>query len=381
MPTPYCRPRRSGFTLIEALVALAVVIILVLIAIPLVYRGVERFKRKACEFNLHRLGEAMQSYRTQFAGSFPTGARFQQSPESPYGPSWWVPTLSHTDQGAKFKGWTNVASSGNFNSKTKNPNIKLADDFKPSFMFCPSSPLRQLNDPLKDISAENRDLLKPSPPHGIPVSSYAAVSGSAPDMLGAKSLNEPHGRNTKDGRLGILSSSGVFPPNNSVKEAAIRDGTGFTIAIVEQSNIWLDSSYDPAVPYDFRSGWPNGAFMGSGANYAQLNPSNQGFDGSGDARAFNCTTLRYKVNTQGLMPGMFSKELEPIPPPKEGEPPRPTKKWPDGPGHNHGVFSPHPGGAQAMFADGSVKWLSDDTELRVILLLSTRDDGQVPEGF
>ena len=41
----------------------------------------------------------------------------------------------------------------------------------------------------------------------------------------------------------------------------------------------------------------------------------------------------------------------------------------------------HPGGAQALFADGAVKWLNDDLDLRVLLLLCTRDDGQVADGF
>ncbi len=384
-----CRSR-GGFTLVEALVGLAVVLVCVLLAIPLVFRGMESFRRRACGFNMHRMGDAFQAYRTSFAGKFPVGASYQTTPnETPYGPSWWKAILPLTDQGEAFKGWKNVDSSGSFNSKTPNPNVKFADGFRPTFMFCPSSPLPQGNDPLKNISAENRELLKPKLPEGIPVSTYAAVSGSSPDMGsggGGKAGGSPFGRNTKDGVFGILSGSGVFPPNLPVAEAAIRDGGGFTIAVVEQSDVWYDpgpseAPYDNPVPYDLRSGWPGGAFMGSGGNYTQVSTGAEGIDGNGEARVLNCTSVRYPVNTKMLQAGMFADPLEPIPPPKEGEKRPPVVKRPPGPGHNNGVFSCHPGGAQALFADGSVKWLNQDLDLRVLLLLCTRDDNQATEGF
>ncbi len=385
------RPSRRAFSLVEALVALGVVVVCVLIAIPVVYKGMESFRRRACGFNLKRMGDAFQAYRTSFAGKFPVGASYQMTPnETPYGPSWWKSILPMTDQGEAFKSWKNVDSSGSFNSKTPNPNIKIADGFRPTFMYCPSSPLAQANDPLKNISAENRELLKPKLAEGIPVSNYVAISGSSPDMGsggGGKPGGSPFGRNTKDGVFGILSGSGIFPPNLAVAEAAIRDGGGFTIAVAEQSDIWLDpgptvSPYEDPVPYDLRSAWPAGAFMGSGGNYSQIGISAEGLDGNGEARVYNCTSVRYPINTKELQNGMFNEPLTPIPPPKEGDPPRPpVVKRPPGPAHNQGIFSCHPGGAQVLFADGGVKWLNQELDLRVLLLLCTRDDGQVADGF
>jgi|GEM_PF-3737177 type II secretory pathway pseudopilin PulG len=381
--THFPRRLRPGFTLIEALVALGVVIVVVLLSIPLVYRGVGSMKRRNCEFNLHHIGQSLDQYKTSFAGQLPIGSRYQQTPDSPFGPSWWVSLLPFTDQGAQFKSWKNLPSSGRFDLAGKsNENIKLADGFRPTFMFCPTDPLPQGNDPMKNISAENRALLS-GPAQGIPVSSYVAIAGSAPDMTGGGTAGgPPSGRNTKEGKYGILSGSGVFPPNQNIREAAIRDGKSFTLAFGEQSNIWLDASYDPPVPYDLRSGWPGGAFMGSGGNYSQLSPTAEGIDGTGDMRALNITTIRYPVNDLGLKAGMFSEPLSPIPPPKEGDPPRPPPvKRPPGPGHNHGLFSAHGDGAQGLMVDGTVRWLSSDMELRVLLLLSTRDDGQVMPNF
>ena len=43
------------------------------------------------------------------------------------------------------------------------------------------------------------------------------------------------------------------------------------------------------------------------------------------------------------------------------------------------MSSNHPGGANALFADGSVRFLVDSTPLEVLGRMATRDDGQ-PNG-
>jgi prepilin-type N-terminal cleavage/methylation domain-containing protein/prepilin-type processing-associated H-X9-DG protein len=45
-------------------------------------------------------------------------------------------------------------------------------------------------------------------------------------------------------------------------------------------------------------------------------------------------------------------------------------------GPNNEWFSFHPGGAHALFADGHVDFVSDNTSLRVVFLMGIRDDGQ-----
>jgi prepilin-type processing-associated H-X9-DG protein len=45
-------------------------------------------------------------------------------------------------------------------------------------------------------------------------------------------------------------------------------------------------------------------------------------------------------------------------------------------GPNNEWFSFHPGGAHALFADGHVDFVSDNTSLRVVILMGIRDDGQ-----
>jgi prepilin-type processing-associated H-X9-DG protein len=43
------------------------------------------------------------------------------------------------------------------------------------------------------------------------------------------------------------------------------------------------------------------------------------------------------------------------------------------------IQSAHPGGAHLLFADGSVHFLAEDMELRLLKLLAMRDSGQVKQ--
>jgi prepilin-type processing-associated H-X9-DG protein len=367
---------RRGFTMVEALVGLGVVLVLVLIAIPIIYGVMQRFRSKACESNLRKIGQAFEVYRSTYQGRFPIGSQYQQNPDSPYGKTWWLEVLRYSDMEQLHKNWNNGASSGYFNGKTGNPNIKLVDGLRPEIMFCPSSSLPHGNNPKAAISPATRKLLDHEA-QGIPVPMYVAISGSAPDMQGATlqtAFSGPHGRNTKDGKYGILSGSGVFPPNQQISDALIRDGASNTIAVAEQSGSWEDDHYDPPVPFDFRSGWPDGAFTGSGGNYQTLSPTGEGINGSGDQRALNCTSVRYGINKLGHQKGMLALPAGPVPKAKEGEPPFPPAPNVLGPGHNQGIFSAHGGGAYVLYADGSVHWLSDDTSLPILQALCTRDD-------
>jgi prepilin-type processing-associated H-X9-DG protein len=377
------RSGRRGFTLVEALVGLGIIVVIILISIPVIFRMQERFRRKTCEGNLRKIGMAIESYRSSNNDNFPMGSRYGR--DSAFGGTWWLDILTYTDHADTAKAFKeSIPSSGQFNGSKGNQNIKVVDGLRVDYMFCPSSSLARGSDPEKSESQATRQLLGRTP-EGIPVASYVAISGSAPD----KSAN---GRNTRESKYGILSSSGVFPPNQRINAALIRDGAAQTIAIGEQSLAWSDPRYDDPVPYDLRSGWPDGAFTGSGGNYAQLGAKASGIDGTGDQRVPNSTTVRYKVNTgllqskdsEKINPGFLAHSLVPYPVAKKDEPPLPpVPQIPalPGPGHNHGINSAHPGGAQVLFADGTVHWISDDIDLNVLLILCTRDDSQQPTGF
>jgi prepilin-type processing-associated H-X9-DG protein len=80
----------------------------------------------------------------------------------------------------------------------------------------------------------------------------------------------------------------------------------------------------------------------------------------GDNRAFNITTIRWPINkTTGWTnsPGDCSEGVC------------------EDMGGNIPLNSTHDGGVNTLFADGSVRFLTDNVPLTVLGMLATRDDG------
>lgn len=411
------RSARNGWTLRDLIVTLVVLGLIGLFVSPLVHFGTGWRREQQCQKNLRDVFSALTAYEMSF-GALPSGSSYQANHQTPWGPSWWAELLPQllpeAGPGEKklSRAWNRVPRSGYFGGpmpeeaqqpSDPNPNITLVAGLELPAMHCPASSMPGLVDAEAYVSAVNRELLgRERASQSLAVSDYVGIAGSAPDMLRWKApatlpppaTIEPHGRNTRDGALGILSGSGVFPPNQAVKRAQIFDGVDHTIMIAEQSGQPRDGWYDPPVVYDLRSSWPNGAFTGAGARYSQdatghftnLGPAAEGVNGSGEARCFNITTVRYGVNatldpfdleTKRLKPGIVAHPTSKPPQLPEGKPPRPAAEVPAGPGHNQGIFSAHPGGAFVLYAGGQVQFLSDQTDLDVLRKKCTRDDGAV----
>lgn len=373
---------RGGVTLIEATVALVVIVVVVLLAMPMLNYWWERGRRVGCHANLHQIGQIIERFRTADpAQSFPRGALYDKRNLSS-GNSWWLRIMPFSDQREFAAQWKAVPDEGDFGAAAENPNILAADGYQQTLFFCPSSPLPLLNNPQRHLSEANRRLLGDRIPKGIAVPMYAAVAGGAPDARDADLsllISKPNGRNTRDGKFGILSASGVMPVNLRMADAAVSDSKGKTIILVEQSDYFRNDALDPPDAYDPRSAWPKGAFMGSTGDYGELRLNAQGINGSGEARVWNVTTLRYPINSRKALeqPGVV---VDPAPPrpAKEGEPAPPAPPYPPegyGPGHNHGIIAAHPGGANVLMADGTARFLNETMDLSVLLELATRDDG------
>jgi prepilin-type processing-associated H-X9-DG protein len=379
--------RRAGVTVFEAVVGLVVMLVVAGVAIPLIYRGTQSLRKSGCSYNLHNLGQAIDAYQTAHAGTLPCGSRYHASPNSPWGTSWWVDLLPYTGTVEKGFSWDiHVASPGDFAGPTVNPNLKHVNGLSPTLMQCPASPLPASAGGLETISKANSTALGGTA-HSIAVPSYVAIAGSAPDMLGVSAtqpVSAPHGRNTQDGPLGILSSSGAFPQNQALKISGLRDGMGHVIIVGEQSSWGIDAKFEKPVRFDLRSSYPGGAYKGAGGEYHQLGTHADGIDGTGAERCFNITTVRYAINTVDIdvehwRKGIIAKNADPYPPPAKDKPERKPAKLPAGPGHNHGLFSAHARGAHVLYADAHVDFRSDDMSLPVLQQLITRDDGAVAE--
>jgi prepilin-type N-terminal cleavage/methylation domain-containing protein/prepilin-type processing-associated H-X9-DG protein len=122
---------------------------------------------------------------------------------------------------------------------------------------------------------------------------------------------------------------GVLPVNSMVRLADLTDGTAQTILVTEDAGrprLWqLRRQFQGPVGGCPWSGWPNGiTFMGSTPDgTSRLGPC-----------ALNCT-------------------------------------------NDHEVYSFHPGGANAVFADGSVHFLKAGMDIRILAALMTRAGAEV----
>lgn len=386
-------PLRRGMTMIEATVSIVIVVVVVIIALPWLVELRERSRRLACEANLFRIGQAIANYRTgNPLNAYPAGATYLDRDRAA-GTSWWLEIMPFVDLPEVARKWQPIPHSGDFSQDVENPNLELADGLRQSIFLCPSSPLPPTNRPRTHYSEANQKKLADRGARGVTVPTYAAVLGGAPDAKDidiAKFLSQPHGRNTSDGKYGILSASGAMPVNQRIAEAAVRDPQGKTLLIVEQSNFVRDAALDPPDQYDPRSAWSKGMFMGSSGDYHNPSPTASGVDGDGSARVWNVTTIRYAINDPqvfakpgGAAPGYV---FDPAPPraaapdqPAPEPPPYPPEGY--GPGHNHGINSAHPGGAHVLMADGSARFFNEALDLTILLMFATRDDGRDVDDF
>jgi prepilin-type processing-associated H-X9-DG protein len=375
MLSPNRRPRQRGFTLLEGTVVLVIVVIAAILLIPVIRIALDSSRKSRCSLNLSRQGKLLEEYVTQY-NQYPAGCKVQ--PDGGSGPSWWFALLPYTEFKDSIYGrWKKGPVHGDFNAAIANDNLPLVDGVVPPFMICPSSPLPRLNNPLEHIAQSNRQTLGSAEAQGIVLPMYAAVSGSAPDMLAVRLGTQPvapAGRNTNDGKFGILSASGAFPPNISASGAHLK---GPTMLIVEQSDWGRIPAEKSSILFDMRSSYPAGAYMGTAGNYGQLSVNASGINGTGEQRCFNCTTIRHPINTRQFEAGVVSHVTPPTLTDESGEPIQitlPPGAAIEGPGHNHGIFSAHPGGAHVLFADLSVRFMNEQADVVVLFMLATRDD-------
>ena len=337
---------RKGFTLIELLVVIAIIGVLIALLLPAVQRVREAANRIKCQNSLKQIGLALHNYH-DVAGSFSPGNQVF------WGAGWATAILPYLDQEPLYSRLDVTRPVGSAGPWTNVPNwIALQNGQVPTYS-CPSSPLPVLT---QTDPGDN------GPGNWQQVGNYVAIMGAstsssvAADPTGLGRVSDCSNSSPLYCNFGgFVASNGVIYPGSAVRISDITDGTTNTLLVGEQSDWGSDPGVSPAcgsrTQYDLRAPVSYGIWVGA----EQSNVPTQSNVGCGDSSG-SAVTLRWPVGTkqrQNYNDGMAY--------------------WG---GWNKPLQSVHPGGANVLFCDGGVRFLTESTAWEVLKWLAIRDDGQ-----
>jgi prepilin-type N-terminal cleavage/methylation domain-containing protein/prepilin-type processing-associated H-X9-DG protein len=314
---------RRAFTLIELLVVIAVISVLIALLLPAVQAARGAARRIQCTNNLKQIGIALHNYH-QSVGAFPPGYLSLMDPVTfdNDGPGWgWLSfSLYQMEQLPTY-------NSINFVLGIEYPANQTARLNVISSFFCPSDAWRQDIFTVVDATTSNTNV--GSPICDVASSNYVGSVGS-----GDPSSLYPWIIDADDGPPGRDNGNGLFYRNHSVTIAQITDGTSQTFAAGERSQNLSRASWTGAVT---NAAVPLVALQAE----AGLDPE------GGGALVLSHTGEGHGPNA------------------------------PSGLAHGDQYWSLHPGGANFLFSDGSVRFIKELVGFTIFQALATKAGGEI----
>lgn len=320
------RHRRTGFSLIELLVVIAIIAILISLLLPAVQQAREAARRTACRSNLKQLSLAIHNYHDSY-NQFPLNYALWnlKHPMDGFSQSWMVSLLPYIEQGPLYNEVDfNYGVRNDPRDPGGNPGGKgnLAIAMTPVSVFiCPSDTHPGV---MMNRANEHRNDIYWA------VNNYKGVAGSN-WCWGQWPVRTGVHAETKWGVLcnGMERGNGMFffgnmnPCRTRISE--ILDGASNTFALGEAVPAWSNHTW-----------W----FHANGASATCAIPLN--------APPRPGSTLEEDVSF-----------------------------WPN----NYSFMSRHVGGAHFAFADGAVRFISEDIDLFTYRSLATIANGEVTGEF
>lgn len=383
--------RREGFTLIELLVVIAIIAILISLLLPAVQQAREAARRAQCTNNLKQIGLAVANFESTYKILPPVGECVSTGSNSTTFVTLSTPTylLPYVDQTALYNkfnvdadsiavyGATPTAQPEAFQTPSGallykgSKGLSYNDPAWPSAQVAAKTTVTTYVCPSTPIAAASRD-----PIHGYGVFDYMFVASTDIDENPASPTYLQ--RALPIGSTSWLSNvkTGFLGCDNRTSSTCI-DGTSNTILCLEDASrsyptVPIFGSYssrnspvsNPADPIQGQTG--GGALFANGRRvFAWADPDSAANGYSGPSNANPASARR----------AQFNNNKTPM-----GGPagcPWPTNNC----GPNDEPFSFHPGGVNAVLADGSVRFISENIDTLISKYLCGSNDGKSIPAF
>jgi prepilin-type N-terminal cleavage/methylation domain-containing protein/prepilin-type processing-associated H-X9-DG protein len=314
---------RRAFTLIELLVVIAIISVLIALLLPAVQAAREAARRASCVNNLKQLGIALHNYHDS-VGSFPPGYLSLMDPVTfdNDGPGWgWAARSLNQMEQASLYNSINFVLGVEF-AANQTARLTVLSSF-----LCPSD--ASIQNTFTVVDSTTTGTTAGAPICTVASSNYVGSVGS-----GDPSSLYPYIIDADDGPPGRDNGNGIFFRNHSVNIALVTDGTSQTFLAGERSQNLSRATWTGAVT---NAAVPLVALLGGA-----------GFDPEGGG------ALVLSHTGEGHGPNA-----------------------PSGMAHGDQYWSMHPGGANFLFGDGSVRFIKAYVGFTIFQSLATRNGGEV----